>query len=297
MESETASSGFDLNDEEGSGSSEAESLAERMSPVVGPTVRPQRRHHKRIKSRTGSGGVMDSPAATLKWDYSGIRLSHSEKVPQAPSDTAVTSNLIVNENCPGELGNNLASSDAKMLQLIYGTIKELQNETRAENRKAQVATKQLQVTVWKIAKSCSEIEEKLNTVEIRTSVAAGEMAALKNHVVTQSGQLTDVMWKLEDVENRQRKNNLRFFGTEEEAEGGDIRTFMIKLLSAAFPELANWNLESEIQRVHRFPLSKRGDRNPDSKFPRAIMFFSVISYFGKLYLRRPVRMPLAVLRM
>ncbi|KAJ1082342.1 hypothetical protein NDU88_002510 [Pleurodeles waltl] len=40
-ESEAASSGYDLNDEDGSGSSEAECLAEWMSPVVGPTVRPQ----------------------------------------------------------------------------------------------------------------------------------------------------------------------------------------------------------------------------------------------------------------
>ncbi|KAJ1113480.1 hypothetical protein NDU88_001724 [Pleurodeles waltl] len=145
-ESEAASSGYDLNDEEGSGSLEAE----RMSPELGPTVRPQRCHHKRIISRTGSGGVMDSPAATLQWDYSGIRLSHSEKIPQAPSNTALTSNLIANEICPGELVNNLASSDTKMLQLIHGTVRELQNETRAENRKARVATKQLQVR--KIAK-------------------------------------------------------------------------------------------------------------------------------------------------
>ncbi|KAJ1216892.1 hypothetical protein NDU88_004490 [Pleurodeles waltl] len=104
-ESEAASSGYVLNEEDGSGSSEAESLAESMSPVVGPTVRPQRRHHKRIMSRTG------------------------------------------------EQVNNMASSDTKILQLIYGTVRELQTETRAENRKAPVANKQLQVTVQKIAKS------------------------------------------------------------------------------------------------------------------------------------------------
>ncbi|KAJ1170776.1 hypothetical protein NDU88_002648 [Pleurodeles waltl] len=116
-------------------------------------------------SRTGSGGVMDSPAAMLKWDYSGIRLSHSEKAPQVPSDMALTFNLTANENCPGEQVNNMASSHTKILKLIYGTVRELQTETWAENRKARVAKKQLQVTVWKIAKSCSEIEEKLNTVE------------------------------------------------------------------------------------------------------------------------------------
>ncbi|KAJ1090165.1 hypothetical protein NDU88_003300 [Pleurodeles waltl] len=75
-ESEAASSGYDLNDEDGSGSSEVESLAESMSPVVGSTVRPQRLHHKCIISRTGSGGVMDSPAATLKWELGCHILRH-----------------------------------------------------------------------------------------------------------------------------------------------------------------------------------------------------------------------------
>ncbi|KAJ1209818.1 hypothetical protein NDU88_005190 [Pleurodeles waltl] len=86
---------------------------------------------------------MNSHAATLKRDYSGIRLSHSEKALQAPSDTALTLNLTANENCPGEQVNNMASSDTKILQLIYGTVRELQTETQAENRKARVATKQL----------------------------------------------------------------------------------------------------------------------------------------------------------
>ncbi|KAJ1117351.1 hypothetical protein NDU88_005551 [Pleurodeles waltl] len=43
-ESEAGSSGYDLNKDSGSGSSEAESLAESLSPVAGPTVRPQRQH-------------------------------------------------------------------------------------------------------------------------------------------------------------------------------------------------------------------------------------------------------------
>ncbi|KAJ1114594.1 hypothetical protein NDU88_002829 [Pleurodeles waltl] len=89
---------------------------------------------------------------------------------------------------------------------------------------------QLQVTVRKIVKSFSEIEEKLNIVESRTSMVEGELVALKEHIDTQGGQLTDVMWKLEDFKNRQRRNNLRFLRIEEGAEGNDFRAFMIKLL-------------------------------------------------------------------
>ncbi|KAJ1090669.1 hypothetical protein NDU88_003798 [Pleurodeles waltl] len=202
-DSEAASSGYDLNEEDGSGSSEAESL----SPTVGPVVRPQRRHRKCITSRTGSAGIADSPegcAVTLKWDYSGIRLSQSERDSKAPRDTVLTPNLTAGGNCPDERTDNMAGKDTNMLQLIYGMVRELQMETRAESRRAQVAAKQLQVTVRKIAKPCSEMEEKLNTVESRTSVVEGELVALREHVDTHGGQLTDVMWKMEDFENRQR---------------------------------------------------------------------------------------------
>ncbi|KAJ1148961.1 hypothetical protein NDU88_001785 [Pleurodeles waltl] len=134
-ESEADSSGYDLNEEDGSGSSEAESL----SSAVGPTVWPQHRHRKHIMSRTGSAGIADSPkgcAATLKWDYSGIRLSQSKKDPKTPKDTVLTLNLIVGENCSGEQINNMASTDTKMLQLIFRTVRELQTKTQAESRRA-----------------------------------------------------------------------------------------------------------------------------------------------------------------
>ncbi|KAJ1197647.1 hypothetical protein NDU88_001503 [Pleurodeles waltl] len=228
-DSEAVSSGYDLSEEDGSVSSEAESF----SSSVGPTVRQQLQHCMRIKSRTGSVGVVDSPegcAATLKWDYSGIRLSRPEKDPKGPKDTVLTVNLTEGENCPSEQINNMANTDTKMLHLIYRTVREMQTETRAESRRARMATKQLQVTVHKIAKSCAEIEEKLNTVESRTSVVEGEAVALNEHVETQGGQLTDVMWKLKDFENQQIRNNLRFLEIEEGEEGNDVRAFMIKLL-------------------------------------------------------------------
>ncbi|KAJ1164286.1 hypothetical protein NDU88_004731 [Pleurodeles waltl] len=229
-----------------------------------------------MKSRTGSTSGVDSPersAATLKWDYSGIRLVSLGKEFKESKDI-LSSNAGTDENCQNELINNLVSSDTKMLQLIYGTVRELQTETRAESRRARMATKQLQATVRKVVKSCLEIEEKLNTMETITSVVEVEVEVLKEQVGTQRGQLTDIMWKLEDYENRQRRNNLRFLGIEEGVEGNDIRVFMIKLLRNAFPELTKWDLEAEIQRVHRFPLARRmGEHNSRLKHPRAILGF------------------------
>ncbi|KAJ1162258.1 hypothetical protein NDU88_002726 [Pleurodeles waltl] len=121
-----------------------------------------------------------------------------------------------------------------MLQSIYNSIKEFQTETRIENRCARVATKRLQGTVRKFAKSCIEIEAKLNTIEERTAAVEADVEALREQCVAQDLQLTDIMWKLEEHENWQRRNNLRFLGNNEGVEGSDIRAYMIKLLPGPF---------------------------------------------------------------
>ncbi|KAJ1165635.1 hypothetical protein NDU88_006054 [Pleurodeles waltl] len=92
--------------------------------------------------------------------------------------------------------------------MIYDTIRELQVETIADSRRARIAIKQLQGTVRKVARTCTEIEEKLNAMENRTAAMEVEVEALKEQAETHEGQLTDIMWKLEDHQNRQRRNNL-----------------------------------------------------------------------------------------
>ncbi|KAJ1200212.1 hypothetical protein NDU88_004038 [Pleurodeles waltl] len=177
-ESEAVSSGCDRSEEDGNASSTAESL----SSAVGPTVRPQQWPRKRINSRIGAGIIGDSPeeyAEMLKWDYSGIRLSQPRKDSKVPKDTSLIPNSTEGEKFTDGQTNNMASADTKLLHLIYGTVRELQMETRAESRRARMATKQLQVAVRKIAKSCAEIEEKLNSIESCTSVVEGEVVALK----------------------------------------------------------------------------------------------------------------------
>ncbi|KAJ1188292.1 hypothetical protein NDU88_005054 [Pleurodeles waltl] len=106
----------------------------------------------------------------------------------------------------------VANTDSGMLQSIFNSIKEFQTKTRIESRRARVATKRLQGSVRKVAKSCTEIEAKLCTMEERIVAVEEEVDTLKQQNATQESQMTDVMWKLEDLENRQRRNNLRFLG-------------------------------------------------------------------------------------
>ncbi|KAJ1110035.1 hypothetical protein NDU88_007390 [Pleurodeles waltl] len=149
-----------------------------------------------------------------------------------------------------------------------------ERETRAESRRARITTKRLQDVVHKVAKSCTEIKEKLNIMEDRTTAVEVDVEALKEQLESHGGQLTDIMWILEDQENRQRRNNLCFFGIEEGVEGNDVRVYMIKTLRGAAPELINWDWEIEIQRAHRFPRVRcEGGRKVESKYPTAILFF------------------------
>ncbi|KAJ1131729.1 hypothetical protein NDU88_010062 [Pleurodeles waltl] len=156
---------------EGSSSTQSESV----SLAAGPTVRPQRRHRRCIKSWPGSTSKAElsvQSTRALKWDYLGTRLMGLEKDSKPDS----LPNADVGEDCQAP-STNATSTDAKMLQMIYDTIRELQTETWAENRRARIATKQLLGTVSKVARSCTEIEEKLNTMEKRTAAVEAEVEA------------------------------------------------------------------------------------------------------------------------
>ncbi|KAJ1172009.1 hypothetical protein NDU88_003866 [Pleurodeles waltl] len=172
-DSEAISSGCNQSVVERSASSESESV----SSVAGPTVRPPRQHRRCIKSRSGStSGAELSGQSTraLKCDYSGTRLMGLER------DSKFDSLPEADGGEDGQVSSTDATSiDAKMLQMIYGTIRMLQIETRAESQRARIATKQLQGTVRKVARTCTEIEEKLNAMENRTAAVETEVEALK----------------------------------------------------------------------------------------------------------------------
>ncbi|KAJ1161898.1 hypothetical protein NDU88_002378 [Pleurodeles waltl] len=237
-------SGSSISSERGNASSSNE-----------PTVRQRRQQRKCTKTRSRSQEATEfstsSGSKTLKWDYSSISLTDIKRTTDISAMGGQQSvNNDMEENNGGMKSDTCAAStDSGMLQSIFNSIKEFQTETRIESRRARVATKRLQGAVRKVAKSCTEIEAKLGTMDERIVAVEEDVDTLKQQNATQEGQLTDIMWKLEDFENRQRRNNLRFLGIKEGLEGNDIRTYMIKILQGAFPELNHWDWDNEIQRV------------------------------------------------
>ncbi|KAJ1107428.1 hypothetical protein NDU88_004818 [Pleurodeles waltl] len=173
-----------------------------------PTLRQLRRQRKSVKTRSCSQEAFENLTSTggrtLKWDYSGIGLADT---PTTSNQGSVNGNMETGTGDPA-CNSSVMGIEAGMLQSIYSSIKELQTETRIESRRARIATKRLQGTVRKVAKSCTEIEAKLCSMEERIVAVKEDVDTLKEQRATRDEELTDVMWKLEDFENRQRRNNL-----------------------------------------------------------------------------------------
>ncbi|KAJ1109396.1 hypothetical protein NDU88_006757 [Pleurodeles waltl] len=208
------------------------------------TVR-QIRQRKSAKPHSDSQECHESVASmsgrTLRWDYSGISLADTPTAGnQGPINDRNESDMGASAGDIGNsVNNHVNGTEAGILQSIYNSIKELQTETRIESRRARIATKKLQGSVRKVAKSCMEIEAKLCSMEDRIVAVEEDMDTLKEQSAARDGQMTDVMWKMEDLENRQRRNNLRFLGIPEGLEGNNIQAYMVNLLRGAFPELGD----------------------------------------------------------
>ncbi|KAJ1218545.1 hypothetical protein NDU88_006123 [Pleurodeles waltl] len=205
----TEESDFSSDDEHSPSESGSSISSERgnASSSNEPTVRQRRRQRKCTKTRSGSQEgtkfSASSGSKTLKWDYYSISLTD---ITRTTDISDMGGQQLVNNDMEENNGGTksdtcVASTDSGMLQSIFNSIKEFQTETRIESRRARVATKWLQGTVHKVAKSCTEIEAKLGTMDERIVAVEEDVDTPKQQNAMQEGQLTDIMWKLEDFEN------------------------------------------------------------------------------------------------
>ncbi|KAJ1115315.1 hypothetical protein NDU88_003540 [Pleurodeles waltl] len=120
--------------------------------------------------------------------------------------------------------------------------------------------------------------------ELQQQVAETEedRAGMVNTIKCQEGRLEMVQAKEEDLENQQRNNNLRVFGVPGRREGEDPRAFIVKFLEQAFMDLADWNIDSQIQHAHHLP-TNWGHDNRNFKYPRPFLI-----YVGSFLLRQAI---------
>ncbi|KAJ1138712.1 hypothetical protein NDU88_005093 [Pleurodeles waltl] len=146
-----------------------------------------------------------SRTRAMSWDYTKTQqLLHSMgDLSVAPAQTEV--NVLNIETAP----------PSPSLHLIYQTITSQHKQTQRDSKKARVATKQLQVAISMVAKTCSEIGERIVAIECRADALESDLGAVTKQAAMHESQLSDIQWKVEDFENRQRRNNLRLIGIQE----------------------------------------------------------------------------------
>ncbi|KAJ1151847.1 hypothetical protein NDU88_004626 [Pleurodeles waltl] len=88
------------------------------------------------------------------------------------------------------------------------------------------------------------------------------LSAVEDHIATtpdQEEELKSLRAKLTELEDRSRRDNVRFFGIPEQKEGSDIKTFLSSLLTNHFG--IEFSPPPEFQRVHRIGPSHKASAN------------------------------------
>ncbi|KAJ1188168.1 hypothetical protein NDU88_004932 [Pleurodeles waltl] len=218
------------------------------------TVRKkQRKRSEQVGPNKHSINSLDTKGLQgLQWEYSKDDLTLYDNVEKQPNPVS--------------------------LETIHQSIMEHREESKSESRRTQLACRKMQIQIRRVSKTCSEFTTRMEEVETRISHLEDEAGS---HQVTREAmekELEDTQWKLTDLEDRLRRNNLRVLGVPEGLEGSDTHSFMVALFKEAFPDLHQWDWDREIQRAHRFPFSKVGSNSEGgSGRPRAILI-SLLNY-------------------
>ncbi|KAJ1114125.1 hypothetical protein NDU88_002364 [Pleurodeles waltl] len=73
--------------------------------------------------------------------------------------------------------------------------------------------RKMQIQIRRVAKTCSEFTTRMEEAETRISCLEDEAGAHQSSREVMEKQLEDTQWKLTDLEDRMRRNNLRVLGT------------------------------------------------------------------------------------
>ncbi|KAJ1109277.1 hypothetical protein NDU88_006640 [Pleurodeles waltl] len=100
------------------------------------------------------------------------------------------------------------------LETIYQSIMEHREESKLESRRTQMACRKMQIQIHRVAKTCSEFTTRMEEAETRISRLEDEAGSHQSSREAMEKQLEDTQWKLTDLEDRMRRNNLRVLVSE-----------------------------------------------------------------------------------
>ncbi|KAJ1092892.1 hypothetical protein NDU88_006002 [Pleurodeles waltl] len=140
-----------------------EGLTEEDLSTVNPVKTSKKRKNNKSVSR----------ARAMSWDS---QLQHNpDNVFEGPGDSVTDS---VGDGAPPSL------------HLVYQPMMAQHKQTQGDNKEARASTKQLQVAVSKIAKTCSEIGERIATIETQASVLEAELGTVAQQSTMHETQIS-----------------------------------------------------------------------------------------------------------
>ncbi|KAJ1175473.1 hypothetical protein NDU88_000761 [Pleurodeles waltl] len=127
-------------------------------------------------------------------------------------------------------------------------------------------------------KTCSEFATRLGEAETRISRLEDDVVSQRTLGDTMEKKREDAQWKLTDLEDKRRRNNLRVLGIPEGAKGLDLRGFVVALFKEAFPDLNQWEWEREIQRAHQVPFISTAKSSVAGDIKPRAMLISLLNF-------------------
>lgn len=148
---------------------------------------------------------------------------------------------------------------ASLKHLISSTIRSETSSLRSEFlSEIRSAVSTLQTTLSSQAQKIGDIEEALNDSD-------GRLTAVEKLCSTLQTENTSLKLKLDDLENRSRRQNLRIIGIPEGSEGQNPVAFMASFFTELFGDGA-FKRPLEIDRAHRV-----GQKSQQSAFSRHML--------------------------
>ncbi|KAI4825292.1 hypothetical protein KUCAC02_020978 [Chaenocephalus aceratus] len=172
-----------------------------------------------------------------------------------------------NANAGGASVNLIASSaqaesNGKILEAIHS----LRADVTTRNDEILAAISEIKTDLSSYSGRLTQAEDRIGETEDNVTV-------LHNTVNGMEKVITALTEKVEDLENRDRRSNLRVIGLPENAEGRDVESFLEKWIPEVLgPE--NFPTPLVIERAHRIPGGRPKPNSPPPPRPLIVKFLN-----------------------
>lgn len=147
------------------------------------------------------------------------------------------------------LDANFASSESGAEQLMLEELRKFRQESGEAQRQIKDSQTRMETSMTEIKQQIDTLEERLTTTELRVSNTEDRGLRQERalaYLLTKDAKLTA---KLDDLENRLRRNNIRVYGIPEDAEGKEMIPFITNLFKSTLKLQEDMSIC--LERAHR----------------------------------------------